>query len=342
MGAPIVYAWDDPGAPAWSGTRDGFYEVLKGCLVNGYAGKPAAGWSVVYDEWATSGNASFANAAQSGVLGLYSPADGSYVNVAPAIYVAEAMIDAATPVNGRSGDDAITSTSDIAFTSSIYLHSPGYRHTTAQREWVLIANENSAVFLVSKYSSGYLNVNPPRWGRELDNGVGFLVFGAHATSYGLGSVSSPEVGNFCAMGGWNRVGLYSYYAPDIINSCPSSFGRLPDLSNADISVCNSGFTPFLGGFAGQLSMHDSQLLPVFSWISSGSGATIAGAYQAGRVAGLCGFRDLSKFNSQADADAFHFGGVSFKDVVNIGGKDCIYGLINYTPVAVSLDVSDWL
>ena len=49
-----IYNKTDPGAPALgkssSGAREAFKAVLKACLVYGYDGKPAAGWTLAAED----------------------------------------------------------------------------------------------------------------------------------------------------------------------------------------------------------------------------------------------------------------------------------------------------
>lgn len=48
MPAPVVYRWDDPGAPVLSGTAGALVDVLDKCLVQGYGSKAPAGWEIVF------------------------------------------------------------------------------------------------------------------------------------------------------------------------------------------------------------------------------------------------------------------------------------------------------
>lgn len=50
MTAPTIYSNFDSNGPGYVNQALHFLKVLKACLVDGYAGKPAAGWSLVYDD----------------------------------------------------------------------------------------------------------------------------------------------------------------------------------------------------------------------------------------------------------------------------------------------------
>lgn len=50
MTAPTIYTFDDPDGPGYQVHVLHWLRILKACLVDGYPGKPAAGWSLVYDD----------------------------------------------------------------------------------------------------------------------------------------------------------------------------------------------------------------------------------------------------------------------------------------------------
>lgn len=203
MGAPTVYYYDDPGAPVISSAQDGFYQILRACLVDGYGSKPAAGWSVVYDDWAASGNFSIENAAQTGVFGMARAASGK----PPFVFIADAMIDAASPVNGVSGRDAITTTTAFVEGDSVYTRRAsggGYTPT----HWCVVANDNFAVLFTHHNLAGLFTSSLLSGGND-DKWRSCVAFGVANSLRGYGSVSAPEAGNFLMLGGRSTRSLYS-------------------------------------------------------------------------------------------------------------------------------------
>lgn len=144
MGAPIVYRFDDDGAPALSGidnTR--LISVLKACLVDGYGSKPGAGWTMPYIN-GDGDTASFRNNPATGT--------GFYLNVRKSSYkydmwVAgyESMID--------------ENTGSLPFcpdTTALRIRCSNTADSTA-RPWVLIADDRLFYF-VSFFTSTYANL----------------------------------------------------------------------------------------------------------------------------------------------------------------------------------------
>lgn len=336
MGAPTVYSWDDPGAPAWTASVNSAYEVLLACLVNGYPGKAGAGWSVVYDDWVNSGNVSFTNAAQSGVLGLWHPKINN-TTYSPVAYIAEAMITATQPFNGRSGPVGVADTQSLSFTNS-NLQNLSITNQ-AGKQWVVVANESFAILLACPAGSAGLNMSAPSYATISGSGsAAAFLFGALNTSYGLGAGVESEVGNFVAVGGGY------YYSPRGFLDWGSALYR-PDLSANPLTDAYPFVSPFYGQPAGcSLAIFDSQLLPAFCSFSSQANVVsrLESSYQLGCVPGLFGFRDIARFSNQARLADNWLGGVTFKTVSNIAGRSCLHGyLTGAVPVAISLEAGDW-
>src|SRR5690606_28550407 len=211
MGAPTVYYYDDPGAPVLTNIQDAFYQILMACLVNGYGSKPAAGWSVVHDQWAAHGHASFTNNTESGVLGLVrniSTESGSY------LYVAEAMVDYQTAVNARSGMRSNINPATLATAS---LQGRQRAHGAQWQRWVCIADEQGAWVFFSSDDNRLFNP----WNTKQDSMMyGRIYFGA-VTSYFNGSRVEGNLGNFIIAGGsGDNANLSEWY--QLNNNHPST------------------------------------------------------------------------------------------------------------------------
>lgn len=191
MTAPTIYKSSDPGAPTISSFNDAVYEVLRACLVDGYPGKVAAGWSAVYDEWIGSGIATFKNAAESGILGIVKESSTVY---STSLFIADAMVDATHAVNARSGKVAV---SDL-----LNLPSNGNQtrmlRSNMQNSWCVIANENFfVVFFAVSDSYLYSSTGSFEW-----NVGNMLAAGALRSVRGRGGISDAALGNFFLMGGY--------------------------------------------------------------------------------------------------------------------------------------------
>ena len=154
MGSPTIYMSTDANAPQLTNYNQPTYEILKACLVDGYPGKAAAGWSVVHDDYDTNGIFTITNALQTGVMGLVKSAYGQAdVN----IFVADAMIDATHAVNARSGRSAISSITDLDTRNDQhrFMHRPSWFY----QNWAVIANENFVILLMGRYQHYLTNVS---------------------------------------------------------------------------------------------------------------------------------------------------------------------------------------
>src|SRR5690606_28374153 len=213
MGAPTLYSWDDPGAPAWISNANGMgmYEVLHRCLVTGYGNKPAAGWSVVFDEFATNGNYSVTNGPKTGVFGLYHSRESGVKGYEPIMYVAEAMLAADEAINGRSFLTAISQTG-FSYSYNITAHGIGYKATggSYSPRWVVIANDRWCWIIMPQAVLGHnaFNANPPLHNADAWAGcpvVGFVAINSPLAAMGAGD--NVEFGNFHLIGGSSGVGL---------------------------------------------------------------------------------------------------------------------------------------
>lgn len=186
MGAPTIYYYDDVDAPVITPGADSFYQIMRACLIDGYGSKAAAGWSVVYDDWATSGVLTITNVLQTGILGLKRFSETSF---GPGLFVCEAMIDSVTPVNARSGYNELTTLDDLTDTSGY--QRAQFRNVT-HAKWVVIANENTVFFWSGDDDELFSAQN------QQNGTIAFLGFGAMRNDQGL---NDNDLGNFAIIGG---------------------------------------------------------------------------------------------------------------------------------------------
>jgi hypothetical protein len=344
MGAPTVYSWDDPAAPVWLADAygAGLYEVLKGCLVNGYGTKNGAGWSVVYDDYAASGNCSLINGPQSGVLGLYHAKTTALKTYEPVLYAAEGMSSATVPLLGRSLSTPITNTAALSYSYSTKLHGAGgYKSSSTTPRWLVIANDTWAwvVFTNSPSYHTHFNGNPPaiyssqQWSHKM---FGFGAINSPLATLGAGSDVVP--GNFCIVGGYASVQL-GY--PGWLTREAAFTGLRSDLgSELALAARFAHITPFISSQYATASHYESQLLPAMLYTSE-SGTLSRTSRQLGRLPGLLGYRDMAKLYDNTDSATYHPGGMSFQDVITVDNRNVIYGVLDVTPVFLSLDAADW-
>ncbi|MCY0966125.1 hypothetical protein [Parathalassolituus penaei] len=320
------------------------YEVLKACLVDGYGSKAAAGWSVVYDDYAATGNFSLTNGPQSGVLGLYHAKTTALRSYEPVLFVAEGMSSAAVPVLGRSLSTTITNTAALSYTYSTTLHGAGGYKSSSNYSprWLVIANDSWCWVVVVGNASyhGYFNGNPPRvsaWDQWLHKAIGFGAINSPVATLGAGP--QAVAGNFCIVGGYSSVGL-GY--PDWLTSPAPFTGLRSDLGTSQaLAARYAVVTPFISATQACQAAYESQLLPAMLYVSESSTSYLVNTRQLGRLPGLMGYRDMSVFNDDALAAKYHPGGVSFRDVMTVDGRNVLYGVIAKTPIFLSLDAADW-
>ena len=341
MGAPIVYRWDDPGAPVFTAGPHGMRDVLLGCLVNGYGDRAAAGWSVVYDDW-MNGDFSITNAAQSGVLGLWHPLD-SYALYGPVVYSAEGMLSAGAPVHGRSHSVVVTDTAGLSYGGSD-LHYAGYRLTSDGRDWVVVANENFAVLVADMHSSGSsgkMSGNPQPW-FSTTYAPDMIFFGAVNTFWGGGSSAAPLKGNFVVCGGSSAYG--GVYA----NTWNDPYIRSSFIRDHDGVVAASGrfseFAPLRGVSGPPLSVYQANIRPwmMFTGENATSSNSLGIKDQYALIPGLLSYCDVGRYLNQSNCDTYAPDAEAYQGVVDVAGRQCLYGTFGYSNHAfISLSESDW-
>lgn len=224
MGAPTVYYYDDPGAPVLTNIQDAFYQILMACLVNGYGSKPAAGWSVVHDQWAAHGHASFTNNTESGVLGLVR---NTTANFGPYLYIAEAMVDYQTAVSARSGMRSNINPATLATAS---LQGRQRAHGPAWQRWVCVADDQGAwLFFGDSDARLFDNL----YGGQLSSSsYRPLYLGAFDSFFGGGGRIAAQLGNFIIVGGvGDSFGAGDWYNAGASHPCTIFHGSNGVLAN---------------------------------------------------------------------------------------------------------------
>lgn len=141
MTAPIVYRWDDTGAPVARGELESLIQILSACLVTGYGSKSAAGWTKPYDDGLDT-RAIFRNDATSGT-GMYFYVDATNNNYVKSFYVqgyesCTGLDTRSFPISGDSMPEMIMSSVNSA----------------AARCWILIADARCFYLFVWRGSDG--------------------------------------------------------------------------------------------------------------------------------------------------------------------------------------------
>ena len=339
MGAPTIYRSDDPGAPVTTGdVKNGLYNVLRACLVDGYGAKPAAGWSVVYDAWATDGVCTFTNATQSGVLGV---SHNTYANIGPILFTASAMIDATTGVNVRSGfEDRVITDLTASNSSEADKCLVAHRNGIGQADhWCVIANEHFCAVFFSSDSSRLFDSDQQQNNHfYLSN----IFFGSTDSLIGLGSVATAQAGNFVLLGGGIEGNSETNWRLDL-----ASHGTAVVDGNGS-ALNGTGYVfinPFVSSTAGGLGglnpefIHRLRLLPLSVWVGVGTSLK-SSAQQIADIPMLYGSPDMS-YSKGFDVMA-EFNAVSLTDVISIDGKNYLWAPTLYGNVMfISLDASDW-
>lgn len=345
MSAPIVYKWDDPGAPAWVANANGVgaYEVLHRCLVTGYGNKPGAGWSVVYDEFATSGNYSITNGPQTGVFGLYHSRESGVKGYEPIMYVAEAMTAADTAINGRSYQTDISQTG-FSYSYNIAAHGMGYKGSggSYSPRWIVVANDRWCWFVMPQSTSchAFYNANPPLHRTDAWSGCPVIGFGAiNSPLAAMGAGDNAVFGNFHLVGGKGMLDLI--YPSSVLRGVLPWSGLRDDTGQfPDRHYCL--IRPFSSSDRCPEVQYESQLIQAVLYSYGSSSASYQhGGRQLGRLPGLFGWRDLYDIQSNAAWANNHPGGVTWQDEITLDGRRFVYGPSGFKPLFVSLEAADW-
>lgn len=184
--AITVYSSLDSGAPAIPNDNsrrliDNLRLVLKACLVTGYPGKPAAGWSVGHD---VANGFSLGNG--DGFINFVHSADST-----AAIYLMEAITDPTTALAGGLNRRSSHWTDGNASTNRQSLYSFFWGQGAQSKSWVVVADEKTATVMfqygVSSLDVGVGNQAAPlHFGRfyPVVGGVGFCALGGSLSQAG--------------------------------------------------------------------------------------------------------------------------------------------------------------
>lgn len=337
MTAPTIYRWDDPGAPTFPDADNSFYEIIYGCLVNGYEGKAAAGWASLYDTWGVNGKACIQNASKSGVLGLVRCSNANYP---PALYVADGMVDADTPIAAKSGRYVITDLNLLSATGAKYQR-PWEQVKPSQ--WVVIANENFAIVWVvcntgSLMGSGSVGAQA--------YGLYSVALGAIDSARGLGKGTSAQLGNFVILGGYhNRSNRsYGYYKSVWRNARDNTNHSTVDLgSDGARGALASTFFPSIVNEQSQILKNDNavarfRLSPLDIVATHGD---LLDGWQVGSANMILHDSSLG-YGENPISVMGHLNKQQLKDIIDIDGKQYVTAFVRGdAPVFISLAAEDW-
>lgn len=339
MTAPIIYRWDDPGAPVLTTAANAFYEIIYGCLINGYSGKAAAGWTSLYDSWSVNGRACIKNAAQSGVLGMLKPTDS---RPAAALYIADGMVDADTAIAAKSGGHSIADITTMNANSYSYQRA---WEGLLPRQWVVIANENFVLMWTGRDQGSLENLLADNT-RQF--GVYSMAFGALNSCRGLGSISDAQLGNFVILGGYHnrKGGNYPY----LYSGWSSGYESI-NHSTIDVGILGGRVSPARAWFPGIINDSSAagalktanakvnfRVSPLDVIASHGAGWN---GWSVG-VAKMILVDPTLGYSSDALNTMNLLGKNQLSDVVEIDAKSCLVAQMRGScPVFISLAEEDW-
>ncbi len=336
MGAPTVYYYDDPGAPVLSSRQDAFYQIVMACLVDGYSGKPSAGWSVVYDDWVNSGWLTLINSSGSGVVGVVRSSGNDH----PFLFLADGMIDATTPINGRSGYVDI-SNGTAWDPASAALQRPASSLLTQVAGWCVVANDD-AVFMMMTASADALRTINLSYG--FDVGAS-LAFGRFRDVRGLGG----EVGDFSIFGG--AIGIWGDLNSLGVNGARSDIGTVsrdksgaPATGNHYVMLSNVNVGSLLSYPATTDAIVEFDITPVSIFVSSGGASLVrSAAWQRSVVPQLKTNLLFTRPAYVADAlpDLLKMTAVVGGDVYLSGKRHLLWRMNWNAFFLLSLDAGDW-
>lgn len=233
MPVPTIYRSTDVGAPAWSGSATAqnrakyMMQILKACLVDGYAGKDPAGWTLVgYDD--VMPQLAIANGSETGALRLTFSGSSIYLSV----YQSMSAIDAG--VGGVSLDYVV---------SSQGLRQVGVPPSLDTSRWCVVADAKTAVMWWCPTAAASSWTFLGGWSQGAVHG--FAVFGEAVMTTGM-ALEGSALGNFVAgparhtsTGGW--VSGYSGDPLFSVAARPDGSINSPALAGyADMGVLSGG------------------------------------------------------------------------------------------------------
>lgn len=196
--AITVYSSLDAGAPVLPSVSsqrliDNLRLILKACLVDGYAGKPAAGWTVghdVADGFSLSNGEGFINFVHNATTSVVA-------------YIMEAITDPTTALAGGYNRRSGPWFDGESTTSRQFIYNTGFSGAAASKQWVVVADDKTAVICFAGGSTTVPDVavnyaGGLYFGRYLpySGGTGFCCLGggASATATMLMTSTATNVG----------------------------------------------------------------------------------------------------------------------------------------------------
>lgn len=337
MTAPTIYRWDDPGAPSLTNAGSAVYEIIKACLVDGYSGKPAAGWATLYDSWGSNGRASIQNSGKSGVLGMLRP---SGTHESTMLYVADGMADQNTPVAAKSGRILISDLDTVDANSRRYQRA---LEVGIPNEWVVIANANFAILWTIGDGNSF---NGPATDATGITGLYSMAFGALDSCRGLGKGQSALLGNFVILGGYHNVSNRGYgynYSRWANNEDYTNHGTVDISANGErINPCGTFFPAIMDKHTISLVSANAKarfrLTPLDVVASNGQ---LRNGWQIGSANMILHDSTLS-IGTGAFAAMNALNKERLKDIIDIDGKQYVTAFVRGdAPVFISLAAEDW-
>ncbi|PAY00133.1 hypothetical protein CKO50_17055 [Pseudoalteromonas sp. HM-SA03] len=146
-----MYKWDDVGAPALSASKGSLANLLLKCLVNGYDGKPSAGWQL-HEHSDNFSNLIISPASNKWYYLIYDDGRNTYLRDSAALLGAiDAWTDIETPVSSHSYADW-----------HIRIPEKSYSNQSIDKrsnKWVLLANTETAYLLQADLNNSYSMVS---------------------------------------------------------------------------------------------------------------------------------------------------------------------------------------
>jgi len=349
MSAPIYYSSKDAGvtwpAPAAAAGGNGYskryeaiYHILKTCLVDGYPGKPGAGWSMVFDEKAAGTGSRYAltNASKSGILLI----DQDYYAHCH-VTVCESLPDIDSPIaawsHGYSPENQATGKAHWW-----RIHN-STSWGTDDSEFHLVANENACYLMMiskSAYRESYQSSSAAYY-------LPHMYFGAVTGPDSLGTITAPELGNFIVLGGGaatlsdntgagqdHKFGYQSGTGTSVLTSTRDRLGAPRTTPPALV-----GFFPHQNQadpMSPDWDITHTALIPL--WVGEISAKNVYMTYKLPVYVDALG----SYFNTARKVAIAH-GAVGCYDPYVMDGKNYVAFSANYRHPAthVSLDAEDW-
>lgn len=354
MAAPTYYKHTDPGISSnWPSARFetpsssnkstyySIYEALKACLVVGYAGKPAAGWAMLFDEIATGTGYRYAitNAAGSGILLCRPsgyPAVDAYFRVQ--VIICESLPDLDTPI-GLVSQSWVP---DAGLTGNGHVWAFHYQAATGPQTptFDIIANENFCVFNMASDQYRLTEViNRPEYNVT-------VMFGAAIGPSVLGTMAAPALGNFIVAGGWGNAPFEPGYTGSIhrflyYSNNGQAFSSLRNPTGAAHTEPPLFFN--VAGIAGLTAAASGTDTIIISGLTRAYLGPSTGNNNARPIYSTPLYIDIYNHTNTRLLELVRgFGGDLYQPVI-INGKE--YVLLNNTAntagILISLDIQDW-